>query len=876
MSIEKRLIGVNPSGDKPNVEDVFSTYLWEGNDGAQTIANGVDLLNEGGLVWFKNRTTSNLEHMLVDTERGLVGGGNGPADAYYLMSDETNAQSDRAYAWSFLDNGFSFNKDYSDINQTGESYVSWTFRKAPKFFDVKTFIAESDQFVTVNHDLGCNIGAVMYKETSGTGDWYFWHKSFSENDIIRLNTTAAKQTGQGYISSQTSSSARFYTDANTTSTYVAYFFGDGEDDDGMIACGSYTGNGSDDGPEINLGWEAQYVLVKSSSASANWIVFDSMRSMSLTERTQIYPNTSDAEYVEGGGNAGIHATSTGFKVGRSNSWFNSNGGTYIYMAIRAPMMKEPEDATDVFAMDTGGSSSGGNASFTSGFPVDLAIYTQTTSSNNEIVSRLNSTRLYTNSTNAENSTNKSDTLAFMDGYGDGTYASDYIAWMWKRAKGYFDAVAYQGSGTDSRTLSHSLGVAPEMMWVKRRGATGEWKVYHHDLGNDKEMVLNGSGSVSNSDVWDSTTPTDSQFTVYYNFVLNISGEDYIAYLFASLDGISKVGSYTGNGSSQTIDCGFSNGARFVLIKRTDASGDWMLWDSVRGLSASGGEATYTSVGTHNWTAPAGVTSVSVVAVGGGGAGGVASAGVGGGGGGGSLSYKNNIPVTAGNTYSVCVGGGGAVTNASVAGGSGGDSYFINNTTLLASGGGGGGGGQSGAGYAGTGGVLSQYSDGGGAGGNGASHSTFDSGGGGAGGYSGKGGDGKATSNGKAGNGGAGGGGSRQRGGGVGLYGEGASGASSSGQGNAGSNGNGGSYGAGGSSWAVGYQGAVRIIWSGSSRSFPSTGTGSADEPSLPLNTTSAETSSDSIDSNSLGFDIKQDATTNANVSSATYIYLAIA
>ena len=64
-----------------------------------------------------------------------------------------------------------------------------------------------------------------------------------------------------------------------------------------------------------------------------------------------------------------------------------------------------------------------------------------------------------------------------------------------------------------------------------------------------------------------------------------SGGDYIVYLFATLAGISKVGSYTGNGSSQTISCGFSAGARFILIKRTDASGDWYVWDSVRGIVA---------------------------------------------------------------------------------------------------------------------------------------------------------------------------------------------------------------------------------------------------------------------------------------------------
>ena len=61
--------------------------------------------------------------------------------------------------------------------------------------------------------------------------------------------------------------------------------------------------------------------------------------------------------------------------------------------------------------------------------------------------------------------------------------------------------------------------------------------------------------------------------------------DLVAYLFASCPGVSKVGSYTGNGSSQTINCAFTTGARFVLIKRTDSTGDWYVWDSARGIVA---------------------------------------------------------------------------------------------------------------------------------------------------------------------------------------------------------------------------------------------------------------------------------------------------
>ena len=75
------------------------------------------------------------------------------------------------------------------------------------------------------------------------------------------------------------------------------------------------------------------------------------------------------------------------------------------------------------------------------------------------------------------------------------------------------------------------------------------------------------------------------FSVGTGLVVNGSGENYVAYLFASCPGVSKVGSYTGTGATQTINCGFTGGARFVLIKRTDTTSNWFVWDTARGMVA---------------------------------------------------------------------------------------------------------------------------------------------------------------------------------------------------------------------------------------------------------------------------------------------------
>jgi hypothetical protein len=154
--------------------------------------------------------------------------------------------------------------------------------------------------------------------------------------------------------------------------------------------------------------------------------------------------------------------------------------------------------------------------------------------------------------------------------------------MFKRAPGFMDVVAYTGDGVQGTDIPHNLAVTPEMMIVKRRNSTSDWGVYHSASGATKFFRLQSNIAELDSEYWwADTAPTASVFTV--GLSANNGSGTYIAYLFATLAGVSKVGSYTGNGTSQTIDCGFSGGARFILIKRTDSTGDWYVWDSTRGI-----------------------------------------------------------------------------------------------------------------------------------------------------------------------------------------------------------------------------------------------------------------------------------------------------
>jgi hypothetical protein len=125
------------------------------------------------------------------------------------------------------------------------------------------------------------------------------------------------------------------------------------------------------------------------------------------------------------------------------------------------------------------------------------------------------------------------------------------------------------------------------MIVKSRSANStDWAVYHTSLGATRYIELNSTAQFSTSSaVWNNTDPTSSVFTVGTNARTNTNAATYVAYLFASCPGVSKVGSYTGTGATQVINCGFAAGARFVLIKRTDSTGDWYVWDSARGIVA---------------------------------------------------------------------------------------------------------------------------------------------------------------------------------------------------------------------------------------------------------------------------------------------------
>ena len=579
--LEARRGGTWPDANVANpdtfIENNFSIDLWTGNAGTQTITNGIDLSNKGGLVWLKSRSSTE-NNILTDSERGVT---------KLVNSNGATAEASNSDISSFNSDGFSLQYVNGSTNTNGTNYVSWTFKKAPKFFDIQTWTQGSGEYV-LSHNLGSVPGMVLLKQTNASQDWHVYHRGMDATEPqdygMRLNNTSARSDGS-LLWNDTAPTSTTFTVGNHhgAGTYVAYLFAHETGSDSMIQCGSYTGNGNTTGPVINLGFEPQWLFIKNTSSSENWQIMDSMRNLSVTGYNALIPNLTAAEQTSTSQDW-ARATSTGFSIGHTSSEINENNSNFIYVAIRREDMATITDATEVFATSIR-SSSDGEGKYTSGFPVDFSIATTyDATSNNFAFTRLTNSHLQTNANVAEATSAGDVAWDVMDGFtigGSGLNAffggsTDNINYMWKRAKGYFDVVAVIGA-SGAMTINHNLGVAPEFLLAKRRDGTSHW---YADMVNNY-LRLNTDSANLGSTVFSNFTST----TFQADSGTFSSGESWIVYLFATLAGVSKVGSVTHSGSSTDVDCGFTAGARLVMLKRTDATGDWYWWDSTNGIIA---------------------------------------------------------------------------------------------------------------------------------------------------------------------------------------------------------------------------------------------------------------------------------------------------
>ena len=375
-----------------------------------------------------------------------------------------------------------------------------------------------------------------------------------------------------------------------------YVFGD-DGKQNLIATGSYIGNGVIAAPpKIYLGWEPQWVMIKNADQNGTpWQVFDVARNMGqynpggTPHGFRLELNSTNSEVA---GASGIILRSDGFSPGGSGSYNNSDGDKFVYVAIRRPdgLVAKPERvATNLFAIDEGNNKVSVPV-YESGFPVDFAMTKQQVQNKDwEIASKLTGRSYLKTPSNGSQTDNPDYIMDFQNGWGEQPGEdADYCSWMWKRHQG-FDVQIYKGTGQNAERVQN-MGVVPEMMWVKRRtGTSTDWVVYHKDLNQypqDYYLLLNSSAAVVNSSQW-WKPPTSTHWFTAGGGMNNISGAFYVAMLFSSISGISKVGSYSGSNSEQTIETGFQ--PRFVTIKQRDGTNWWLVLDSYRGWGSGNDE-----------------------------------------------------------------------------------------------------------------------------------------------------------------------------------------------------------------------------------------------------------------------------------------------
>ncbi len=309
------------TGGTAEVASVFGTYIESVGAGATTVDQGIDLAGEGGLWWGRIRNLAgdpDGRFELHDTERGA---GN------YLRSDSTSAQVNSSFNFlsSFTSTGYT---GWAGVN--GYDVVSWTFRKAPSFFDVVTWTGNSTARA-ISHNLGCEVGSIFIKRVNSANEWVVYHRSMANNEALTLNTSDAKLSPRTFFDNTTPTSTEFYLSGGDSAvngsgfTYVAYLFAHDDAADGLIQCGSFTTDGSSDA-SVTLGWEPQWILYKS-TADGSWSLYDSVRGLDAGSGKLLLANSNIAEISPTGG---IPTSSTGFTVntGETNT-------TYIYIAIRA-------------------------------------------------------------------------------------------------------------------------------------------------------------------------------------------------------------------------------------------------------------------------------------------------------------------------------------------------------------------------------------------------------------------------------------------------------------------------------------------------------------------------------------------------------------
>jgi hypothetical protein len=331
-----------PTPTISNGANYMAATLYTGNGSTQTVNNSVGFYPDFN--WIKSRSntgsnvlvnsvvggTKQLFSNLTDAEQTNTNITNGISSSGIALgnnSSGTGSTNQNTYTyvlWQWLANAG------STVSNTAGSITSTVSAGATQGFSVATFTTPSSfTNATVGHGLGVAPKMIIVKRRT-TGDWITWHTSLGTNGYVTLNTTSASSSNSGSFNG--TSSTTWTLGSNTwwqasASDWVAYCFAEVA---GYSKFGSYTGNGSTDGPFVYLGFRPRWLMIKRTDTTNDWIVYDSSRSTFNAAAAYLFPDLANAEGTGSGSSDLIDFTSNGFKLRCTTLAENASGGTYIY------------------------------------------------------------------------------------------------------------------------------------------------------------------------------------------------------------------------------------------------------------------------------------------------------------------------------------------------------------------------------------------------------------------------------------------------------------------------------------------------------------------------------------------------------------------
>ena len=332
----------------PDGRVAMAATLYTGNGSTNTISNAINAVGmQPDLLWTKARSTT-AYHYLQDSVRGVNKA---------LYSNDTLAEGTITGTTTTLNTtGFAFNGAESGLNANAATYVGWQWKaggtavsntagtitssvsaNTTAGFSVVTYTGTGAN-ATVGHGLGVAPAMIFYKSRSNAEGWPVYHSALAvANNLALSNANAQQPNGNIYWNSTapTATLIRAGTDTGNNGsgyTYVAYCWAPVA---GYSAFGSYTGNGSTDGPFIYTGFRPRWLMIKRTDTAESWRIFDTSRDVANVESLNLRPNSSVAETTQ----IALDGLSNGFKIRTLDVDYNASGGTYIYAAFAENPLK---------------------------------------------------------------------------------------------------------------------------------------------------------------------------------------------------------------------------------------------------------------------------------------------------------------------------------------------------------------------------------------------------------------------------------------------------------------------------------------------------------------------------------------------------------